>query len=388
MKFNKYLTLILFFVIICSNLSTCSSNSDINPVDFISKPDEISYTDLGIPLANRYTADNSGRNIWDMTVFDGKLYIGSGDYDKNAGPVEAWCYDIISREWSNSGTLPDEQINRFIIIDSELIVPGTDPQADWTYGNYYVLRNGKWKINRTIPGGIHNFDMVYYHDKLFAGLDVVPGKYPVVCSNDNGNTFTEVEFWKEDEKLNTSDNLMIRTYELIILNDTLYAVYAYDKSDSSNIIYDLYRYENERFIYDNRWSYKIIRLRYWYMDIGDKAVFKDKLFFTTGYLFMTENMKNLTYVNLPDTDTVWDIFKTDNALFVLGSKKLTDGSFLISVYKNSTGEEDAFTKLFSFNYELPARCFTYSDRVFYFGMGALNSDNEKMGTVLSIQINS
>ena len=75
------------------------------------------YTELGIPLSERYPEGIRARCPWDMTVFDGKLYIGGGDYDANSGPVDIWCYDIDNGTWENSGTVPDEEINRFAVIN-------------------------------------------------------------------------------------------------------------------------------------------------------------------------------------------------------------------------------------------------------------------------------
>ncbi len=47
------------------------------------------YTELGCPTADFYEEDPTARCVWDIIAWDGKLYVGSGDYDANAGPVPA-----------------------------------------------------------------------------------------------------------------------------------------------------------------------------------------------------------------------------------------------------------------------------------------------------------
>lgn len=343
------------------------------------------YADLGIPLHNRYSADNAARNIWDMTVFDGKLYVGSGDYDKNEGPVEAWRYDIASKKWSNSGVLPDEQINRFVVIGGKLIIPGTDPKADWSLGNYYELQNDKWATIRTIPGGIHNFDMTEYDGKIFAGIGVEPGSYPIACSDDNGKTFKQVEMWKDGKKISTYTSEFVRSYELFVLNNKLYADYSFMSTVDRKPVFDIYRYDNGKFVYDTGWYEKIGDQHKWYTAIGSKIAFKNRLFFTTGSLYVTDNVTDVSKVPL-QADTVWDLMSENNTLYALCSRKLSNGTYRIFVMKNETGASSDFKELLYFDYPIPARSFTYSDNVFYFGMGALDSKSPKMGTVLSVKI--
>ena len=128
MKLLRYLTMTLCVIAIV-NLTSCSGTKTI---------DSIVYTELGIPTSERYSEGVTARSPWDMATYENKLYIGSGDYDTNAGPVDMWCYDIDKKTWSNSGTVPEEEIDRFCVIDNKLVVPGIDPQEDWSLGNYYV----------------------------------------------------------------------------------------------------------------------------------------------------------------------------------------------------------------------------------------------------------
>ena len=67
--------------------------------------------DLGVPLAPRYANDPAQRIAMtprDLILFRGNLYVGSGDWGGNLGPVEMYCYDTAQKRWIHSGTLPDE----------------------------------------------------------------------------------------------------------------------------------------------------------------------------------------------------------------------------------------------------------------------------------------
>ena len=46
-----------------------------------------SYVDLGAPAAAYYPSNYLARCAWDMTIFDGRLYVGCGDYSNNSGDV-------------------------------------------------------------------------------------------------------------------------------------------------------------------------------------------------------------------------------------------------------------------------------------------------------------
>ncbi|MBQ4116012.1 MAG: hypothetical protein IJD37_01410, partial [Clostridia bacterium] len=97
----------------------------------------VDYVELGVPSMQSFEVDTASRCPWDMIIWDEKVYIGSGDYGSNAGPVDIWCYDIQESTWKNSGTVPDEEISRFCVVDNALVAPGIDPTEDWSYGNYY-----------------------------------------------------------------------------------------------------------------------------------------------------------------------------------------------------------------------------------------------------------
>ena len=138
----------------------------------------LTYTQLGMPTLMQYPDNSYARCVWDIKVYDGKVYIGCGDYDKNSGPTTLWAYDLNTNTWKEQVTVDEEAIARFITIDDTLCIPGIDThptpedQHEHELGNFYRLEKGIWKKYRNIPHVVHNFDMTHFNGKLLAGLCV------------------------------------------------------------------------------------------------------------------------------------------------------------------------------------------------------------------------
>ena len=371
----KKCTIVILIVFVTSFfvLSSCSAADCV---------DSISFVELGVPTQSRYSEGVSARSPWDMAIFGDKLYIGSGDYDKNSGPVDMWCYDIKNGTWSNSGTLPEEEIDRFCLIDGKLAVPGIDPQEDWSLGNYYVLENEQWVKFRNINGGMHTFDMIEFDGMLFAGLGVSSGSYPIVCSKDGGKTFETIPLQKDGENIDTSGSQNVRVYDLFAFKDKLYATFMYGESE---ITYDLYRYENGVFVYDNQWYGKIHQIKFTNNIITGKTQFADHMYFTTGYLYATEDMANFTRIAFPDSQTVYDVCKDENYLYALCAIKLDDGKYKVSVYRNDGRILTNFHEIFNFTYDVPPLSIACQDENFFIGMGDTHNVHDKNGMIVYLE---
>ena len=364
----KKLLCIFLLLLSISALSACLS--------------DISYKELGIPAKERYPAGVLARLPWDMTVWDGMLYIGGGDYDANMGPVDIWCYDIDEGVWNNSGTVEDEEINRFCVINGTLTVPGIDPKEDWDTGNFYTLTDGTWTKHRNIPGGVHNFDMIEHDGMIFCGLGVASGEYPIACSYDGGKSFEQVKMYRNGKPIDTSDREYVRVYDLFELNGELFAAFLYSGDEIS---YDLYRYEDGVFVYDNDWYSKIDRRILSHSIIAEKLSYNGKIYFTTGYLYATSDMNVLERIPFSDGQTVYDITVYDSSLYALTAKENEDGGFTISVWESRNGKASTFTELFCFTYDVPPVSFAIASNVFYIGMGGYGAENDKNGMILEIK---
>jgi hypothetical protein len=174
---------------------------------------------LGNPAQAKYSAGDKlyARNVWDLQAFEGQLYVGYGNSSNvgpvpNAGPVDLWRWDPAAKEFQKDFTVDDEQIDRFRIIEGKLIIPGHDPKESWELGNFYVREQNGWRKIRTLPNGIHCYDMIGHEGKLFAALGTEKGAC-VAVSQDFGKTWSPL-FIPEAG----------RAYSLFTLGGQLYTV--------------------------------------------------------------------------------------------------------------------------------------------------------------------
>ncbi len=344
-----------------------------------------SYNNLGIPAGEYYFSDPVAKCILDMAIYDEKLYIGCGDYDGNAGPVPVLYCDLDSLgNWQTEEYLPDEQITKYLMIDGKLTVPGADPVGSPSLGTYYQRDNGEWKTISGLLEGLHNFDLIEYEGKLFAGIGASAGSYPIVCSED-GENFEAVPMFRDNEPLSTQEYDFIRTYDLFVLNDALYATLSYHTALSAVVRYEIYRYHNGAFVFDNDWSHQLVK-RYWQVakPIAAKEYIAETLFFSIDRLYATSNMNTVTQVSLPGDPTVYDIAKYDDVLYVLTAVKQEVG-YTVEVYRNTTGKLSDFKLYLSFEYELPPTAFTLDNRQCFIAMGDIWKNEAGNGTVLCVK---
>ncbi|MBO7148679.1 MAG: hypothetical protein J6V93_02375 [Clostridia bacterium] len=371
MKLTKLLS--SAFLLILTLITLCGCSAKMAPID---------YTELGIPTTNYFTLGTKPCCPWDLAVFDNKLFVGSGDYDNNAGPIKMFYYDLIEKEWSSAGGANDEEISRFIILDGNLVAPGIDPRENWSFGNYYQYDPQKvhFKKNRNIPGGVHVFDLVKFDDKIIAGLGVENGKFPAAFSTDGGRCFNMLPFHKDGEAIDTSEDDFTRVYDFVVYKNELYAI-LYRSFFDNTATWEFYKYDNGKFVYYNdmeMFKLKIKRTTHHY--INAKAEFNEKMYFAVGGFYSSDDLINYEKIELPNTDCVTDLFVKDDALYVLAFMQNEDGTYKISVHKS---EGEGFTEILYFNYDIPVISFEYDGTDFYFGMGIKSAKHELNGMILS-----
>ena len=121
---------------------------------------------IGNPLSSRFTEGEIACCVWDMHVYDNKIFIGSGDYDLNTRPTDIWAYDLSTKKFVKTGSVLDEAITRFVEIDGKLVAPGIDPSESKEIGNFYTYENGQWVTTRNLPNAVHNLDMIKNADYI------------------------------------------------------------------------------------------------------------------------------------------------------------------------------------------------------------------------------
>ena len=200
---------------------------------------------LGNPVAGD---DYSARHVWDLQTWQGRIYLGYGDWDINKGPVRIWYYTptagvFVSETVYVSETRPtalvdEEAIDRYVIISGDLYIPGTDPLDSWNFGNFYRNDGTGWVKYRTIPLGIHAFDLASYGGELFVAIGPYGGA-ALLRSDDGG-----INWRSAISEVQPADSLN-RFYELYELEGTLFAV----KSPTLTLPRPLvYRYQSPGFV--------------------------------------------------------------------------------------------------------------------------------------------
>ncbi|MBR4868022.1 MAG: hypothetical protein IKU10_02600 [Clostridia bacterium] len=348
------------------------------------KQPHIVVKNLEIPTLEQYPEDFVSRCPWDLAIWNNKLYVGAGDYGANTGPVDCMAYNLQTATWENSGTVLEESIARFCVVNDTLMIPGIDSTGDsHLLGEYYSLQEDKWQLNRTLPGGIHCFDLVEYNNQLFAGLGVTRGEYPVAVSSDNGETFTQVPFYKDGNPIKTTKDA-IRVYDLFVMKQTLYAVYIAENNEagaSLDFECSFYRFEGDRFVYETTWDPCYETIGATQIPFAAKEVFGDRLFVATGYLYRSDD--HLSFEKVPiQSGVTLDLLQYENTLYALNNTPCENGTFDISVWCTTNGE--TFEQVLCFNHQIPALSFAKNDETFYIGIGNPSLQYQANGTILSV----
>jgi hypothetical protein len=327
---------------------------------------------LGIPTKGQYADGDKryARNPWSLFVFGGRLFIGNGNSNnkgpaKNAGPVRVWSYDLAARRFIDEGKIDDEQIDRFRVLKGALVIPGHDPagaffgKGSWLKGNYYRRDEKGWKKVRTLPGGIHNYDMIEHRGTIFAGLGTPLGA-SIARSTDGGKK------WKSKLLLG---KFRVRTFLEIggrlFVSTSGAGVFEWTGKSATRFLGDLFvgidkRSRKKAYVQKAAWTPKQTA----YI-VARKLIDHDG---TPLGLFTTTTGYDARPVALPHKMVARDVLSVGGTFYVLGS---TNGN--VAVY--ATRDLVAFKEVLRFQAPTFARSFAVvqnGNRTldFYFGLGS------------------
>ena len=116
---------------------------------------------------------NFMKEIFDLTVFGERLYLGYGDATLNLGritPIEIRYFtDPASKEYAFDFTTDEEQIDRYRQDGDLLMIPGVDATEDGLLGNVYTTAAaGDWYKSRTLEWAWHVHDSARLGDTIYA----------------------------------------------------------------------------------------------------------------------------------------------------------------------------------------------------------------------------
>ena len=130
--YKKIKKKILFFCLSCiffwAIIIGCSHSE--TSIDVTSK---IDY--LGNPLSQD---GKKGRalNIWDLQVFNNKIYLAGGSTVSNSGPINVWAYDPTINSFIKEYTVDEEAIEHYKVFGNQLYIPAADPRNS-DHNKYY-----------------------------------------------------------------------------------------------------------------------------------------------------------------------------------------------------------------------------------------------------------
>lgn len=367
MKIVKKLTAFILLIVTLFSFAGCAKDKN-----------------LGAPSAERFGGNAVARCVWDLKVFDGKVYIGSGDYSANTSPTDIWAYDLDENEWVLSGSVEDEAVLRFIELDGTLVAPGTDPSEPWAFGNFYTLSNGTWVKNRVLPNAVHNFDIIDFDGKHMYAVGCDYGVSSCCLYTEDGETFTYFDFYVNNEPLVVNESAFNRGYDFFEFKNELYLLtYLSDTQKVASI----FKYVNGAFHYYCGASSLIKNDRISVNMINAKAEFNDKYFFVTDDLYYTteqDAFKTNTKVTLPNGEKVASVKVVNDKMIILSYTASENGTYDITFYSTEDGTN--FSKLRTINFEVPPISFDVSGKFAFVGFGNRKAFNKNNGTVLKIKL--
>lgn len=138
------------------------------------------------------------RQITELTLFNGKLLAGYGDYNSNTGPVDINPFDIDTNSFEGvSVTFPTESIGNWKVINGKLYTTNIDARgcANCAIGYAVSADGSNWEVKSPITG-LHIYDIETLTGTdlwLFGSSGPGEGEATVWRSLDDGDTWNEVE---------------------------------------------------------------------------------------------------------------------------------------------------------------------------------------------------
>ena len=355
---------------------------------FVSVDPNASLVELGVICDKWYGAGNIANFAWDIKCWNGLVYRGAGDYDKNSGSTAFLAYDKTESKWKVTGFASDEAIHGYVEIGGTLYAAGIDPTAGWQYGNFYVLQeNGTWKQVRNLPNGIHNFDMIEHDGKIFAGLGTEVTGQTVVMSEDGGKTFKFVPLYKDGSLMQLKNYKSSRTYEFVKYNNAVYALVRFSGGIGGE--WAVFRYENGKMHYQSN-GFGLFGGSVSRKYFGGEFEFNGACYIAAGALTVVTDFtdaESWQKIEMPGKEMVVDAFLRDGVIYTLATVQNRNPShhnvesYRTVIYKSTTGQAGSFEEVLSFDYTATPLSFDYDGEYFYIGTGTA-VDKSKTGMVL------
>ena len=338
---------------------------------------------VGSPSRNRYPKDDTqhsfARSVWDLHYYDEHIYVSSGDWDDNQGPVDIWSF---AAENSNSGyqfqkeiTVDEESIERFRTCAGRLVVPGIDATESWKYGNVYIKKSGQWYKRRTIPNALHVLDAAYFADKLYvtAATELGAALYE---SSDWGKIWQRYSHDNIDEFSDGGYTEMVVMQEGLIVTCGQEYLYLFSDGKLERLVIPLFPGLNK----DHRDPHRLTPFMdgVLYTDLRRVEEAAPKPLF-----FLKDLRKGAVVIQQFQQDWVQDIVVRDDMCYVLAYRR-AGNTYTGYVYQSRNLTE--WSLLAQFDIGALPYSLEYMDGVFYVGLAALaGQTNSESGNICRLE---
>ena len=295
----------------------------------------LSLYSIGFPTAF-YQKD--AWKINELNFFNNRLYIGYGDYGVNTGPTDVIYYDFGKKNFINEFTVQEEAIDKYKVVDKMLVIPGVDSTEDWNFGNIYVLEDKGWIKYRTVPNGIHVFDVVSFNNKWYIATgtnlkfsekeSLAPG---VIMSSEDKSKSWNFEYSTPGDK-----DVVYRINSIIPYKDKLYGfIYAYTVMSKDDIPQSYRAYLGKPYTVQKGKEYYIVSV-------------SDPLGSSDAVCYDEKNWQNADFINKQDIYRISPfVFNNKLIMSVISGKYITSVSDYIE--QNGKLPDNVSTSLYTFD---------------------------------------
>jgi len=336
------------------------------------------YKLIGNPYERDYKNGEMSyaRNIWDMQLYDGKIYLGAGNSSnegpaQNAGRVYVVSLDPKRDTFSFEYEVAEEQIDLFKVYGDILYIPGHDATQKWDFGNIYRKFENRWYKSRTLPHALHVYDLVIKNDKVFTAIGL----------NNHGSVFISDKKAQSWEELSQGKG---RVYSFLEVGDELFATKTFKPTDIRTLSVTEWLHKENKFstrfdlntlkiFPDTKFHKRNIKI------IKPLKFDENSTFYIGAYQYndhqnlpfgfykleLHNKMLKSSKILLPKNSTPRDSIKRENNLYIL-----TNTNTHVEVFKASKENNFTLHKIISFKYPTFARSFEELNGCFYFGMGS------------------
>ncbi|MFT7623334.1 MAG: hypothetical protein ACI9WU_002517, partial [Myxococcota bacterium] len=168
-------------------------------------------------------ATTRGVRIGTLKAFEGRLYVGYGDYSNNTGPIAVLSYDPIDREFAASEPVTSEEVLQFHAHAGDLFTPDIDPTGHQAEGSAFKLgSDGQWSALTPIDGAVHTYTLVTFEDRLWASTASITNGVARLASTSDASTSDLVE-WQDEHVTTSPEGTFTRYTHLGVAGGALFA---------------------------------------------------------------------------------------------------------------------------------------------------------------------